>query len=138
MSMPSNMADVRAEVVAGVLLQQAGKVLLLQQKKPSAYGLWSFPGGHVEEGETFEQTAIREAREESGYEVAIDHELLVMHHAPAKPVIHTFAGHISGGELQFPEHEILDAQWFTPAEIRAMQGQLRGPHIVLALEAAGL
>ena len=35
-------------------------------------GHWSFPKGHVEEGETEEQTAVREIMEETGIEVMLD------------------------------------------------------------------
>lgn len=42
-----------------------GKVLLLKHKK---LGLWLAPGGHIDEGETPDQAAMRELKEEAGLE----------------------------------------------------------------------
>lgn len=50
--------NIKVEVVAGVVIKQDGKYLLLQEKQPKAYMLWNFPAGKVDIGETFEQTAI--------------------------------------------------------------------------------
>jgi len=41
-------------------------VLLVQRGKPPDAGLWGFPGGHVELGETALEAAIRELAEETG------------------------------------------------------------------------
>ncbi|GBF05053.1 NUDIX hydrolase [Deinococcus aerius] len=46
----------------GVVLDAAGRVLLVRYRS----GAWAFPKGHVEPGETLEQTAVREVREETG------------------------------------------------------------------------
>jgi diadenosine hexaphosphate hydrolase (ATP-forming) len=53
---------------AGCVIVDDGKVLLVTSKNGT---IWSFPKGHVEVGETLEQAAIREAKEETGYEVEI-------------------------------------------------------------------
>jgi 8-oxo-dGTP pyrophosphatase MutT (NUDIX family) len=45
-----------------------GKVLLLWHEK---LGIWLYPGGHNEEDETPEQTAIRETLEETGMKIKI-------------------------------------------------------------------
>ena len=45
-----------------------GDEFLLIQEQGLAKGLWCLPGGHMNEGETLEQAAVREAREEAGIE----------------------------------------------------------------------
>lgn len=53
---------------AGGVVVDSGKVLLVTGLQGT---IWSFPKGHVENGETLEQTALREVLEETGYEVEI-------------------------------------------------------------------
>lgn len=48
-----------------------GKVLVLYKNYRNKYEGWVLPKGTVEQGETFEETAIREIREESGADVKI-------------------------------------------------------------------
>ena len=49
----------------------AGRILLVQRAKPPMDGLWTFPGGHVEPGETAADAVRREAMEETGLDVAL-------------------------------------------------------------------
>jgi 8-oxo-dGTP diphosphatase len=58
------------EVAAGILTDARGRVLLMQ-RLPGKHlaGLWEFPGGKLERGETIEQALARELREELGIEV---------------------------------------------------------------------
>jgi 8-oxo-dGTP diphosphatase len=54
-------------VVAAALIDPAGRVLLQQRRAGKAHaGLWEFPGGKVEDGETPEQALVREIAEELG------------------------------------------------------------------------
>ena len=51
----------------GVVLFNSGKVLLLRHSSISSRGgHWDFPKGHIEDGESEIQTALRELEEETG------------------------------------------------------------------------
>jgi len=53
------------------VLLQDGKVLLGQRTNEPAKGLWWFPGGRVQKGETLEEAVERKARQELGIEVKV-------------------------------------------------------------------
>ena len=70
--MPATAADAHIVLVSAVaLVDPDGRVLLAQRPagKPMA-GLWEFPGGKVNPGETPETALIRELAEELGIDVA--------------------------------------------------------------------
>ncbi len=57
-------------VVAAALIGESGRILLQQRAPDRAMaGLWEFPGGKVEDGETPEAALLRELHEELGIEV---------------------------------------------------------------------
>ncbi len=56
----------QVRVGLGVFVIKNGQFLLLQRKGAHGEGTWSVPGGHIEFGETFEDTAKREVEEETG------------------------------------------------------------------------
>jgi mutator protein MutT len=81
----------RVEVSAGLVFHDGR--LLLAQRKPEAHlgGLWEFPGGKREPGETFEDCLVRELREELAIETEVE-ELIeeVSHDYPDKQVLLRF------------------------------------------------
>lgn len=52
-------------------VRRGNKVLLHKRKGKHAPGTWAFPGGHMEMWETFEETAIRELKEEAGDKIKV-------------------------------------------------------------------
>jgi 8-oxo-dGTP diphosphatase len=65
----SDSDDTRAKVGVGVLVIKDGKVLLGKRKNAHGADEYGGPGGHLEYGETIEQTALREIGEECGIKV---------------------------------------------------------------------
>ena len=125
-------------IVAGCVLEKNDKYLLVQEKKEAVYGKWNLPAGRVDIGETIEQAAVRETFEESGYKVELVAKLRVEHDDATRPVLHSFKARIVGGELRFPEDELLDAQWFTFEEIEELQrtGKVRATWVVNSIQDA--
>jgi 8-oxo-dGTP diphosphatase len=56
----------RPKVGVGVIVIKDGKILLGKRKNAHGDGTWSFPGGHLELGESWEDCAARETMEEVG------------------------------------------------------------------------
>jgi len=55
----------------GVVVRRSGKTLLVRERHARARNLWSFPLGFIEKGESVREAAVREAKEESGYDVRL-------------------------------------------------------------------
>jgi 8-oxo-dGTP diphosphatase len=63
---------------AGIVLIEENKVALIERHR-AGLDYFVFPGGGVDEGESPEQAAVREAMEELGVEVAIKQKVAVIH-----------------------------------------------------------
>lgn len=64
------------EAAGGVVTDSEGRWLMMSRRDR-----WDFPKGHVEQGETFEQTAVREIEEETGVRGVIRRKLCETWHA---------------------------------------------------------
>lgn len=101
--------------------EKSHEILLLKHKA----GHWDFPKGHVEEGESEQQTALREVMEESGLVVKIlDNGFRrVIHYSPypgcVKDVVY-FIARYESGELKIQTEEISGALWASPGEALEM------------------
>ena len=90
-------------VAAGLLLEDAGKVVLVRRGVEPSAGYWALPSGFAEYEETIEETAIREAYEETGLHVAVDDLIGVYSYdneVIGRGVLVLFRGHAVDGELQ--------------------------------------
>lgn len=116
---------VKSFVVVGVLIKKGNKYLLVQEKSKKIYGLWNLPAGHIDRGESIEDAAIREAREETGYKIKLIKKIAIFQRKITESVKHVFKAKIIGGKLQYPEDEILDVKWFTYPEIKKMKNKFR-------------
>ncbi len=85
--------------------------------------LWSLPKGHIEEGETPEQAAVREVQEETGIESEIAKELGVINFwfmaggNRIHKTVHHYLFKETGGKLAPQLTEVDDVGWFPLSEI---------------------
>ena len=64
-----------------VIINNQGKILILRRSSDEYYaGLWDFPGGTVEKGETLQQAAAREVKEECGLEIKLEKNYFYIYH----------------------------------------------------------
>lgn len=68
------------EYSAGGVVTRDGKFLLVQVKNLQGEVLWTFPKGHLEEGETSRDAALREVEEETGFGCEILEPLTSVHY----------------------------------------------------------
>jgi 8-oxo-dGTP diphosphatase len=69
----------RIHVVAGVITDARGRILLARRTEGrDLAGLWEFPGGKVDPGETPEQALVRELREELGIEARVGEPVIAV------------------------------------------------------------
>ena len=112
----------------GLVVDTTGKLGLLigRRDQKDASGkriLWSLPKGHIEEGETPEQAALREVQEETGIESIIEKSLGVIDFwfmAGGKRIhktVHHYLFRESGGLLAAQETEVDEVAWFPLNEI---------------------
>ena len=120
---------------AGAFVFQNGpagpEVLMIRARKG-----WAFPKGHVERGETEQEAACREVREETGITVALEPGFC--YEVPSglpdeQRTVTYFLGHRVGGTLHPQPGEVLDAAW-VPAD--QAEGRIRFPQDVPAWRAA--
>ena len=117
--MPHSLVATSAAVVDG-----QGRVLL-QRRVDN--GLWAMPGGVMEMAESLPEAAVREVREETGYEVEVTG--LVGTYTDARHVIAysdgevrrqfniCFRARVVGGELAVSD-ESHEVRWFAPSEVQ--------------------
>lgn len=55
-----------------IIILVEGKLVLIQRMNPPYQGQWALPGGFVDVGETVEDAATREAKEETGLDVELN------------------------------------------------------------------
>ena len=101
-------------VVAAVIKDEEGKILITQRKiKKAQGGLWEFPGGKIEEGETPQEALVREIREELETEILVGNLIDTIEYD--YPTFHLsmdcFWCEVIDGELKLLEAEA--AKWLT-------------------------
>mgnify|MGYP000917001753 CR=1 FL=1 len=103
-------------VVACVVLEIRGKILLMRRRRPDDTEIWLLPGGYVDEGEQVEHAAVREIWEEVRLRINLDGLVGVFSYCGWPPVIIVYSARLDSGDPQAGE-ETEDLDLFEPAHI---------------------
>jgi mutator protein MutT len=131
--------------IVNALLTREATVLLARRslRRKSYAGLWSFPGGHVEQNESLEQALVRELGEEVGI-VPVAFRLLRSIDDPNSATDDPIVYHMylvtdwRGGEPAIHDGEHSELRWFTRAAAIALPDLALDDYRPLLLEIAEL
>ncbi len=102
--------------VATILPQGDSLLLVRHRKGDKRY--WMLPGGGLDYGETFEQCAIREIKEETGLDISIERMLYLSEAICPRGTRHIvnvyMLGRIEGGTLAVPAEDVIEEVRFVP------------------------
>ncbi|PPR45482.1 MAG: CTP pyrophosphohydrolase [Alphaproteobacteria bacterium MarineAlpha5_Bin8] len=98
--------------VVAAIIRKNNKYLIVQRNRKKYLGLkWEFPGGKVEENETFEEALLREIKEELNIKISLQDKIAEEKYKDEKIdiVLHYFLCTQESGTIELNEHE--DLAW---------------------------
>ncbi|MBI5348294.1 MAG: A/G-specific adenine glycosylase [Chloroflexi bacterium] len=107
------------DVTAGIV-RKNGRVLIAQRPADKLLGgMWEFPGGKMEKGETKEMCLRRELKEELGIEVKVGKPVMTLRHAYShfKITLYVFESKLIKGKPR--AIEVADFKWLPPRALAA-------------------
>lgn len=117
---------VREYSAGGLVFDSLGRVAIIARHSRSGHMEWCLPKGHIEKGETPQQTAVREIQEETGIFGEIVDSIATIDYwftgtsQRVHKLVHHFALRYVSGELTVlgdPDHEAEDAMWVNFTEL---------------------
>src|SRR5262245_29257619 len=127
-------------VTADAVVVHSGHVLLVRRGAEPGKGLWAFPGGFLDKGESIQAAAIRELREETGLDLpasvlagAIRHREVFDHPERSlrgRTITHAYYFEFPSGELPAVKgsDDAEHAQWIPMSEAMEMEEQFFDDH----------
>jgi A/G-specific adenine glycosylase len=104
-------AKVPHHTVTAAVLRRDGQVLIAQRGEDALLGgMWEFPGGKQEAGESLKDCLKREIKEELGVTIEVGASVGVYKHAYThfKVTLHAFEGQVKAGELCLNDHQAVE------------------------------
>ena len=107
--------------VVAAIIHRDGKILATQRGYGEYKGLWEFPGGKMEQGETEEQAIVREISEELNVGIIVERKVCTVEHDYPQfhLEMHCFWCSIGSGVLELREHQ--SARWLAQSEWESVE-----------------
>jgi ADP-ribose pyrophosphatase YjhB (NUDIX family) len=102
--------------VTGIVRDGDGRVLLLRHRLWPEGRQWGLPTGSAKKRETFQDTVVREVREETGLTVRVG-ELVQLRSGYRLRVEVAYEAEFVGGTMKLDPREILEARWCAPDDL---------------------
>ncbi|MFA5603143.1 MAG: (deoxy)nucleoside triphosphate pyrophosphohydrolase [Bacilli bacterium] len=121
--------------VAAAVFIQHNKVFAAQRKNEGELALyWEFPGGKLEHGESGEEAAIREIKEELSAEIAVVKYLTTVVHqyTTFKITLIAYLCEVKSGNLTISEH--IASRWLAKEELHTVEWAAADLPIVALVE----
>jgi len=109
---------------AVIVAVRKGNKLLLARNKKRKQGFFSVLAGFVEPGETLEECAAREVREETGIEIKNIKYFASQPWPFPNALMVGFTADYASGEIKVDNHEIAEAAWFAPDNLPTIPGRI--------------
>lgn len=106
----------------GIVLDDAGRLLLIRRVTPPSAGSWSIPGGRCAPGESTAAACIREVAEETGLVVRVVRPAGRVRRKGPGDIgydIEDFVCSVAGGELRAGD-DAAEARWVSHAELASL------------------
>ncbi|NUW36343.1 NUDIX domain-containing protein [Nonomuraea sp. SMC257] len=120
--------------VTGIVRDDEGRLLLLNHRLWPEGRSWGFPTGYANRSETFEDTVVREVREETGLTVRVGRLVRLVSGYRLRAEV-AYEAVLVGGDLKVDPFEVLEAGWFSPDELP--EGMQRSHRELLELSRRG-
>jgi len=100
-----------------IVLVSRGSELLLVRKREWAPGRYGLVAGFLDFGESLEECAIREVKEETGIDICNVRYVASQNWPFPAQLMAGFVADYAGGDIRVDTHELEDARWFTPDQL---------------------
>ena len=104
------------KLAAVVVVSVDGKLVLIKRGIEPGMGRWSFPSGYVDRGESVEDGAVREVKEETGLDVRITQFVGLYSRRGSPVVLAAYSAEVVGGSLA-PGSDAQEAALYSPDEL---------------------
>lgn len=128
--LPQNLTTPAIQAAGGVILhpqEQIPHTVIIHRPK---YDDWSLPKGKVDPGERFEETALREVREETFLECVLKDQLSTQYYPQDHKIVHYWVMRVMTDHGFTPNDEVDQLQWVPLAQAPELLDYQQDRHLV--------